>query len=270
MLINMKDKAQRILQGIIVFLLLSAQGVFAQVQSKECEAPLVLSTSMDWYPYLYVNGEGRSTGADVELLRKILATMGCELSVVHFPERRSIYELKKGNFDVWLGASLNKERALQYYYSAEYRHEVNKFVYQKSDTTLAKVLKFQDIIALNKIIAVNLAGWYGEEIERSKKHHNNYIYSETVTKRLKMLSLNRVDVVMDDYTVLCSELSRQPDENLIIHPLAIFKTPIYYMFNKKTVSENFVNQFNAVLAEMRTTGQLDSHFAEFFPKGCDK
>lgn len=242
----------------------------ANAQLKECTSPLSLSAGTDWYPYLYVDSEGRSTGADVELLRIILRQLDCELIITHFPERRSIYELQKGNVDVGLGASLNQERLAQYHFSSKYRNEVNQFVYRSADSALFNVEKFQDIINLNKKIALNLAGWYGPEIEESKAVNNNYIYSDTVSRRLKMLSFNRVDVVIDDYTVLCSEFTRQPESSLAIHPLVLFETPIYFIFNKKNISLNFVEQFNTVLESMRRDGRLAAHFIEYLPSGCNK
>ena len=261
--------AQKQILRLIVCLLVCFHSSFAKAQLKECASPLMLSASMDWFPYLYVNAEGNSTGTDIELLRTILSKLGCELQISHFPERRSIYELKKANFDVWLGASLNKERLADYHYSKKYRDEVNKFAYRSSDTALSNVEKYQDIIDLKKIVAINLAGWYGEEIEKSKTVDNNYIYSDTVTRRLKMLSFNRVDVVIDDYSVLCSELTRQADANITIHPLIIFETPIYFIFNKKTISLQFVEQFNNVLTAMKKSGQLANHFIEYLPSGCN-
>lgn len=234
----------------------------------ECEKPLVLSSTTDWYPYIHKNSEGISMGADIELLRFILKEIGCKLKVVHFPERRSLLELKKGNFDIGLGASFNEERAQVYWYSNEYRHEVNQFAYRSNDSGITQSSNIKNIIDSKKIIAINLAGWYGEEIEKAKADNNNFIYSDTVSKRLKMLHFERVDVVIDDSIVLCHELNRFPFPGIAIHPSVLYEAPIYFLFNKKTVSKSFLNKFNEVLEEMRISGQLEQHFINNFDLTC--
>lgn len=270
MQLHCMSKPKNILAALFV-VLLSIQTALAESAFKECTSPLLLSASMDWFPYLYINEEGQSTGSDIELLRLILDELGCDITIAHFPERRSIYEQKKGNFDVGLGASLNKERLARYHFSSQYRNEVNQFAYHSSDVALFNIKKFQDIITLNKKIALNLAGWYGPEIEASKTVNNNYIYTDTVTRRLKMLSFKRVDVVIDDYNVLCSEIARLPEGDLLtINPLIIFETPIYFIFNKDNISQEFVEQFNIVLENMKKDGRLAAHFIEYLPADCRK
>ena len=260
----------QILLQVLVLVGFGLSSLVANAQKDDCSFPLILSTSLDWYPYLYINEEGDSTGSDIELLRKVLKRVGCELDVVHFPERRSLHELKKGNFDIWLGASYNKARASKYHYSVQYRNEINRFAYNADDSALSKVKTFQDIIDLDKIIAINLAGWYGDELENSKKTHNNYTYSDTVNKRLKMLNLNRVDVVIDDYAVLCSEVAKGNYKKFAVHPFIIYETPIHFLFNRKTVTLDFVKKFNAVLDEMRENGTLAAHFSESLALSCSK
>lgn len=234
----------------------------------DCENPLILSSTTDWYPYIYMSPEGVSMGADIELLRIILKEIGCELKVVHFPERRSLFELKKGNVDIGLGASFNKERAQAYWYSNQYRHEVNQFAYRTNDRNISESTNIKNIIESDKIIAINLAGWYGEEIEKAKADSNNFIYSDTVSKRLKMLNFERVDIVIDDSIVLCHELHRLPFPQITIHPSVLYDTPIYFLFNKKTVSKSFIDKFNKALEEMRISGLLKQHYIDNLHVTC--
>ena len=92
-----------------LFLLLS----FSQIVIADdalCQRALTLSSTEDWYPYIFVDEQGTSVGADLLLLENTLAEIGCQLDIVHFPERRSLLEINKGNFDIGLGASKNSER----------------------------------------------------------------------------------------------------------------------------------------------------------------
>jgi len=241
--------------------------VFADTY-KECLSPLVLSSTINWYPYIYQNPQSETTGTDVELLRIVLQRLGCELEVVTFPERRSALELKKGNLDVWLGASFNNERQANYWYSEQYRYEVNRFAYRNSDTDVANITELKELVNLKKVIAINLAGWYGNEIEKIKAESNNFVFSDTVGNRLKMLSLKRIDAVIDDDLVLCSEIEKMAVKGLSIHSLILYEAPIYFIFNKASISEKFVKQFNLELASMRKSGLLSSHFTQNIPASC--
>jgi len=227
-----------------------------------------LSTTTDWYPYLFKDELGKSAGADVALLTLILKEMGCQLKVVQFPERRSLFELNQGHMDIGLGASKNKARQEKLHYSTPYRYEINKFIYRNSDTEITKSATLQDVLKTNKRIAINLAGWYGDEIENAKADHNNFIFSDTVGKRLKMLNFNRVDLVIDDEVVLCSELLRSNYIGFSIHPMVLYKADIHFIFNKQSISSTFVEHFNQVLKQMRDDGRLYAHFENLLPTQC--
>ncbi len=233
-----------------------------------CVKPLTLSSTENWYPYIYIDDNKVSVGADLALLKKTLNDIGCELEVIHFPERRSLLEINKGNFDIGLGASMNSERLKKYWYSDSYRYEVNRFVYRTDDQKISKADSLSDLIALNKVIAINLAGWYGEELEKAKAEHNNFIYSDTVSKRLKMLGFSRVDVVVDDDVVLCSELTRSAYNFFKIHPMILYQTPVYFIFNKQTISAEFVDHFNQALQLNKASSALITYYHHHIPSEC--
>jgi polar amino acid transport system substrate-binding protein len=235
---------------------------------KECESSLKLSSTSEWYPYIYQDEAGKSTGVDVELLSLILRRMGCQLEVVHFPERRALFELKQGRFDIALGASKNASRLKAFFYSTSYRDEVNKFAYRMYEQDIEQANSFQDILKLKKTIAINYAGWYGDEIAKAKKEHKFFSYSPTVTKRLKMLNLGRVDIVVDDEIALCSEIQRNEYRAIKIHHTVLFKTPIHFIFNKESVSQLFLNEFNRILESKKDDMSLPNYIEKQLPANC--
>lgn len=226
----------------------------------ECKKSLVLSTTSNWYPYIYKADDQEYKGVDLQLLKDVLKEMGCDVVVAQYPERRSLFEISQGRFDIGLGASKNKERLKQHHYSNAYRHEVNRFAYRINNSDIEQTSSLQDIIKLEKVIAINLAGWYGYEIEKAKANYNNFIFSDSITKRLKMLYHERVDIVIDDEIVLCYELERSIFNGMAIHPQVLYDTPIHFIFNKKNISPEFVQQFNLILEQMRIDGRLMNHF----------
>ncbi len=251
---------------LILCLTLGTSGIKA-TPFKECRTPLTLSSTTDWYPYIYQQ-DNESAGIDVELLRLILEQMDCQLKVLHYPERRSMFELNSGNIDIALGASKTKEREHLFHYSVTYRNEKNRFAYHTSDQQLAQISSLQDIVAAKKIIAINLAGWYGDEIEQAKTLYNGFVFSDTVNKRLKMLSYQRVDLVIDDDIVLCSELERASLTKLALHPVILSSANIHFIFNKQTISKEFVEHFNQVLSAMKISGELEALYQQQLPASC--
>jgi len=242
---------------------------FGFAQPKECEKALTLTSTTDWFPFIYRTTTGASKGTDVQLLRTILNEMNCKLEVLHFPERRALFVLSDGDFDIGLGATKTKKREVDFHYSIPYRIEVNRFAYSQNQLELTNATNFQNILALNKVIAINLAGWYGQEIEHAKSTYDNFVFSSTAQKRLTMLSLSRVDVVIDDQIVLCSELERAPYGGLILHPMELYKADIHFIFNKNTVSEAFVDMFNQILMTMEKSGSLAAHYYAHLPTACN-
>lgn len=239
-----------------------------QVPTECARKPLTLSITSDWYPYIFQSHSGKTQGIDVEILRNVLATMGCTLDIEHFPERRSLFQLTWGHFDIGLGASFTEDRAKDFHYTHAYRDEVNRFVYKLNDSSIAPVTSLEQLVQKKKIIAINLAGWYGEELEQAKQEYNGFVFSDTAPKRLQMLRLNRVDIVIDDEVVLCSELERQQLTGLSLHPLVLSSAPIHFIFNKKTVSQRFITQFNQILDTMQDSGELDSIINQFASASC--
>jgi len=248
-----------------VFLLWSCS---ALAVLKECQAPLKLSSTSEWYPYIYQDRHGASIGVDVSLLTTILNRMGCHLDVFHFPERRTLYELSQGHFDIGLGASKNAARSKAFFYSEPYRTERNKFAYKVHNQDIALVKNLQDIIKLKKVIAINYAGWYGDEIEKAKAKYASFNYSPTAAIRLKMLHFKRVDIVVDDEIVLCNELLRSNYKEIIIHPVLLFEAPIHFIFNKESVSSIFVKRFNEILDSMKDDGSLLENYYKQLPIQC--
>ncbi|MFC3093165.1 ABC transporter substrate-binding protein [Alteromonas sediminis] len=238
------------------------------VLPEECASPLKLSLTTDWYPYVHSQSDAPTSGIDVTLLRRVLSDMGCELEIIHFPERRTLFELELGAFDVGLGASRVAERELLFHYSIPYRQEINRFAFRAEDQDIAAFTRFQQLIENDNVILINLAGWYGEEIEKAKREFNGFVFSDTVVKRLKMLSLNRVDAVVDDELVLCSEIARGNYKDIRLHPMQLSTADIHFIFNKQSISARFVSVFDRALKEAIESGVKSALYARYLKPEC--
>lgn len=252
---------------LCLFSLLSANANNFQ-HATLCERPLKLSLTTDWYPYVNRITPTTTSGIDVELLKLTLAKIGCQLDIIHFPERRTLFELSGRQFDIGLGASRTAHREKSFHYSLPYRVEQNRFAYRSNDLQVAQANSLAEVIKSNKAIGINLAGWYGDELEQAKRNYNGFVFSDTAVKRLKMLQLRRVDLVIDDDVVLCSVIHKEQFKLLVLHPLLLSKADIHFIFNKKSVSHEFVAYFNQALAETLADGELTSLFNSYVDPGC--
>jgi len=254
----------------LLFIILSVSCTVAHAQFPECKKPLLLSSDANWPPFIYIDKNNKGVGTDLVLLKNILALMQCKVKLAPIPERRVSLERTMGRFDIGLGATKTKERLLNLYFSSQYRVEVNKFAYRTQDMDIAAITNLNKIIELKKAIAINLGGWFGREIENAKNTTSLFVYTGTVERRIKMLQRNRVDIVIDDKTVLCHVLKASTSANISIHPLVLSKAPQHFVFNKETISPEFVEQFNSILDSMILSGELSAHYADNLPPECLK
>lgn len=137
------------------------------------------------FPYINHGANSQTTGIEVELLRKVLRSMQSDLRIVHFPERRPLFELNLGHFDIGLGAGKNKAREKSFHFSEPYRIEWNRLAYRQNDNSITNSWSLQHLISQNKMIEINLAGWYGDELEHAKRVYDGFVFSEAATKRIK-------------------------------------------------------------------------------------
>ena len=86
--------------------------------------------------------------------------------------------------------------------------------------------------------------------------------------RLKLLDYNRIDIVIDDALVLCCELQRTGYKELKIHSTILSQELIHFIFSKKSISSNFVKQFNFILDSWEKKGRLSAYYADVLPKEC--
>ncbi|WP_372770481.1 hypothetical protein [Pseudoalteromonas sp.] len=83
-----------------------------------------------------------------------------------------------------------------------------------------------------------------------------------------MLTKNRVDIVIDDDVVLCSEITRQNHKNVKIHPLLLSQADIHFIFNKHSISPTFMALFNKALETVLASGELESLFSDYISPSC--
>lgn len=217
-----------------------------------CHHPIRIVFSGDWYPYFYQDKHGDYTGQDLELLRKSLENMGCELSIVQLPERRITTDLLSGRVDVAIAASLTEARQQQFLLSAPYRQQTTVLVFRKANKKTAALDTVSELVHQNKLIALNRGGWFGEEVARilASKWARQLIHVETFASRLELLRRGRIDAFIDDKETVQANMDRLHLSDLCVIPRPVDVAEQHYMFSKMRLDEAFVSEFNRQLSRL--------------------
>ena len=111
-----KGRGRRVF-AIVLFAIISWNGsaVFAQ---EKCRMAAGFGIEA---PYHFPNEQGKIIGIDADILRIVLADLGCALVYRERPWKRTLVQIKDGDLDVTLGASFKEERAKFAHYSVPYR-----------------------------------------------------------------------------------------------------------------------------------------------------
>jgi polar amino acid transport system substrate-binding protein len=239
--------------------------------SSFCQKTLTLAYNDAWPPYVDVNAEGQGIGTDFQLLDKILQQLGCRLKIVKVPAKRLLLDIEKGSSDIALAVSKTKKREERFLYSAAYRNEIITLVYDAKYSDLQDYATLFEIVESKHIVALNLSAWYGTEVEEVKGNiiGRQLIHIDNTAERILMMDKKRVEAVIDDGMAVCSLLSDSQRKRFKYHSHILNTGEVYFIFNKDVVSQEFLQQFNSVLQQMKKSGELLNIIQQNIDPHCD-
>lgn len=213
---------------------------------------LTMSFSKAWLPYIYRNDEGQIAGSDGTLLRKTLQQVGYQLHAYPIPENRLKNIITDGDIDVAIAAFKNETREKSNWFSIPYRKEKVGFAYLTENKVKFQGKSIFELILKNYSLGLNNGAWYGEQFEQEVKHQHKYqcFHIEGSTRRLKMLSLGRIDIIIGDLLSMKATVKELGITNITFGEKVIFEDNIHFMFSKKRVDKTFMHQFNQALTEL--------------------
>ncbi|MBO1254445.1 transporter substrate-binding domain-containing protein [Alteromonas sp. 5E99-2] len=217
-----------------------------------CEHPLVLSFNGDWPPYFYKVGEETYVGSDFDILSRTLDSMSCTFNVLPMTPERAQLEMSKGTFDIFVGASYTNQRNLDFFYTTPYRKEYISYAYNTKNLTM-NTNALDDILENDGYVAINIQGYFGDYVEALKQRYpDRFIHAFSAIKRMQMLNEGVVSVVIDDKSVLCKDAKRFTNKPRLksykISDQILHHGDIHFIFNRSTVTPQFVKRFNDVLS----------------------
>lgn len=263
---------------LFVFILLILKSFYALSTSKneqqttlECETIQDKKTLVNaWYinePYQYLvstsNGRTNVSGMDIELINAIAKKIGINIEYNQDSWYQDQLSVQNGTADMTAGATYTSERSNYAHFSKPYRlEELSLFIIEP----LAKKLKFQnndELMAQIRLFNLQLGVVKGTVYGDQK--FTNFLYSDRNQDIIKVyqndaelvngLAKKEIEGFISDRIVgSVNILGTNIDRKIIEVPLNI-KTSLHFMFSKKTVSLNIVEQFNFAIDDFLASNE---------------
>lgn len=212
------------------------------------------------------------TGLDIQVARELFDHAGYRTDFQPMSWAVLMEGLKSGRVDFVIGAYYSENREDFAYYSAPYRTETNA-VYYHRDTDILKNLRtvdgFIDVLENNTLtMAVNEDYAYGSDIFTkflaSQPAHLVKVQAEGYSENLQYAVQGKVDFFVSNPTIMDRMLAESGHAGVVKKSrIDMGEIPVHVMFSKKTITEEEVAHFNAILNEMLDDGFIRSLHINF-------
>ncbi|AXT29844.1 hypothetical protein D1819_02710 [Pseudoalteromonas tunicata] len=224
-----------------------------------CKKTLKLGVGEPWPPFVF-GGPNNFSGIDIDITRLVFSKLNYCLEFIKLPSSaRGLQELKKGEIDFLNAASFNEDRATIGLYSIPYRSEAMRIFYHVKNKQKFRQQTLYDLLHQDFIGVVNLGAYYGPEFEAivAENTFSKQITSvPSVEQRMKMLEQHHVDFVIEDIIPGRYYIQQKQKFNIEMLPIVVHDNPIYFLFSRKTISQEQVNQLNQVI--MQSQADIDA------------
>ena len=211
-----------------------------------------------WYllePYQFscVTSSGNKvTGMDIDIVKAVSDSVGVTVKLEEVSWKQHQLDLEKGVRDIAFGATYTEERAKFANFSVPYRFEENSLFTQKKG---GKRLEFDDVPEfLAQIRLVNYRLGVTNGFIYADSRINDFIQddinSDIIFKvssdadSLASLLKGEIDGFLSDRIVGADLVISNKAEHKVSEEHLGIKTPIHFMFSKKTVPIELVDKFN--------------------------
>ncbi|MDE1462041.1 substrate-binding periplasmic protein [Spartinivicinus poritis] len=230
----------------------------------QCEKNKYQMGYASFSPYMYKGEMGKVTGLDYELTQAVFKIAGCRIDFVHMPWARIIIQIQEGKLDMTGLASKTAEREQYAIFSDSYRYEEGRLLIRKNETQKWPLKTLGNVVNFNMRIGTIIGAWQGKEFAKLMDNNNFkklIINVADHSDRYAMLLSNRIDALLSDRLYMLSEIRKKGlMEQVELHPYIVRKTPVHYMFSKKTVPVKDVELINQALNKFMNT----EHYKQLF------
>ncbi|WP_157610709.1 substrate-binding periplasmic protein [Arsukibacterium perlucidum] len=219
------------------------------------------------FPPHIIKTETGWSGLSVELAQRLAKEVDCEITLIEGPWLRAMRQIDKGELD--LVSHLTFSAARQQHFAFIGPHHLEQ-IFLVADPAAIPVLSSVEQLA-NEIdltaIAMLDGAYYGEDFARLQAQpglKRQLVYINNNLDKIALLNAGRVNAVLEDLSVLRYWQKQDTNTSIRYQPLlAIHKGPVYFGFNKKTLSPAQLQQLNSAWQKLHTNGELASIVARY-------
>lgn len=252
----------------VVLLLLAA---FLSLAAPCAGAQTRITVGTDvWPPYQYTEGpdDKRVTGFSTEVVRAVFQRMKVEIDggIQLYPFARMERLVLEGKIDAIYSIAFNERRSEYCHFPDEpIINSLWVLFIRKEDDGVLKFSSYKDLEG--KRIGVVRGYTYSPEFWQflqTQRHLADVATNDE--QNFRKLILQRVDYVAAEYANAAALLNELTLTGRVI-PLMqrpIRTTRLHIIFNKKTVSKKFVDEFSAQLKAFKTSAEYREIYARYF------
>lgn len=238
--------------------------------------PQPISMGFEEYPPFHtINSKGQKEGIDIELIKQALTELNCKMTFLSGPWQRQLIEFENGNIDIISSANKTTEREVFGRFYTPYMKALTAMFIHNKNSKKYSFKKIEDIVELDKFnLGVCLGYEYGNRFSALKKNNENFRSKlkefPTESKLIdNFTSANsKIDAFLGDLIVVPFLLKgKKLDKDISIYPATVDDASfVYYMFNKKTISDELGKKINDKVNELIKNGYFEKIASKYIPQ----
>ena len=243
---------------ILFLILLSINGAIVEA----CTLKLRVTA---FEPFMIKHEAGWS-GIDIEHAQALATRINCQLRFVEAPWARGVSMLRLGKVDMMVNMSITPTRQEYLHFAGPQRLESIRLV-SKVDT-IGPVTSWQQLSKLDATLMRQRGSFFGKRFESMLRKNDKLRRQmlETVGNdiRIDLVEKGRVDAFVVDITYFFYLRKTNPKAlNLIVHPLAINDSPVYFAFSKESISKERMIDIELAISTLIAQGTFNKIMANY-------
>ncbi len=211
-----------------------------------------------WEPYQFMGLDNKASGLDVELMQAVAHEMGCQLDMKQGTWVDLMSQLKAGEVDLLLGASVTPAREEFAYFSKPYRKEQFVMFVRTAASASLPQTTLDEFLAAGKKVGIVSEYYYGADFATllaDEKFKAQFVEASLSELNIARLLDEEIDGMIEDSFVARSMLRRKGLEQQIgRHSIELNSGDVFVMFSKKSVTAQQVSAFNDALTAIVKNG----------------
>lgn len=193
-----------------------------------------------------------------DMVVEVLRRMGCTARFVGMPWARALLELENGRLDVLPGAFESEERKRYALFSVPVMRSPNVLFASRAAADKYKLDKLADVTAAGFRLGAQVGVSYGQSFDKlaaEAAFHARLVPVSSRESAWQMIRLGRLDGLIADETVGLNEIRELGlDQAIVKTSVVVASDASRVAFSKKTISPQFVRDFDAAFATLLRDG----------------